>query len=239
MKKIITLILTLVISVSAHAEWKSVFISGDHSIPNFDNGRRVISEMLAPLGAFSENQTHLTSEKKLVKGAVQLATLDNIALAFQNLKVDKSKDGCFLFMTSHGIKKFGFYLSRGENGDRGGITPNQLKGIVDAACGTAPTVLLISSCYSGQFVEKLAADNRVILTAAIKDRPSFGCSTDTTYTFWDECVIDNLPSARTWEELYSGVKSCIERKEGELGFNPSLPQAFFGKNVKNLPIFDK
>ena len=63
MKKIITLILTLVISVSAHAEWKSVFISGDHSIPSFDNGRRVISEMLAPLGAFSENQTHLTSEK--------------------------------------------------------------------------------------------------------------------------------------------------------------------------------
>lgn len=239
MKKIITLSLALVISFSAQAEWKSVFISGDHSIPNFDNGRKVLSEMFAPLGAFSENQNHLTSEPRLVKGGVQLATLDNIALTFQNLKVDKSKDGCFLFMTSHGIKNFGFYLSRGENGGRGGITPAQLKSVVDSACGSAPTVLLISSCYSGQFVEKLAADNRVILTAAIKDRPSFGCSTDTTYTFWDECVIDNLPSSRTWEELYAGVKSCIERKESELGFNPSLPQAYFGKNVRNLPILDK
>lgn len=238
MKKLLILSL-VVISISAKAEWKSVFISGDHSIPNFDNGRNVISEMLAPLGAHAENQTHLTSERSLVKGPVQLATLNNIALAFKNLNVDKSKDGCFLFMTSHGIKNYGFYLSRGQNGERGGITPDQLKSVVDYACGSAPTVLLISSCYSGQFVEKLAADNRVILTAAIKDRPSFGCSTDTTYTFWDECVIDNLPASRTWEELYSGVKACIERKEGELGFNPSLPQAFFGKNVRNLPILDR
>lgn len=229
----------LILSFSASAEWKSVFISGDDSIPNFDNGRKVISSMLAPLGAHENNQTHLTSEKSLVTKDVKLATLNNIALSFKNLKVDQAKDGCFLFMTSHGIKNTGFYLSSGNEGHRDALTPNQLKAVLDATCGKAPTVVLISACYSGQFVEKLAADNRIILTAAIKDRPSFGCSADTTYTFWDECVIEAIPQNKTWEELYTGVKACIERKEGDLGFNPSLPQASFGKNLKGLPILLK
>lgn len=238
MKKILTLI-SLCFVVSAHADWKSVFISGDDSIPNFDNGRIAISEMFHTLGAYKEFQTHLTSDKKLVTSEVKLATLNNIARGFLGLRVNKKTDGCLLFMTSHGIKNFGFYLSSGYEGKEGAITPDQLSEVLDATCGEVPTVLLISACYSGQFVQKLARDNRVIMTAAIKDRPSFGCSTDTVYTYWDECLLDNIPHNNTWEELYSDVKSCITRKESALGFQPSLPQAFFGKNVRNLSILDK
>ena len=236
MKKIISL-LFVVLSFSAHAEWKSVFISGDDSIPNFDNGRKVISSMFAPLGADENNQIHLTSEKSLVNKNVKLATLNNIALSFKNLNIDQAEDSCFLFMTSHGIKNTGFYLSSGNEGYRDALTPNQLKAVLDNTCGRAPTVVLISACYSGQFIEKLAASNRIILTAAIKDRPSFGCSADTTYTFWDECVIEAIPQTKTWEELYTNVKGCIERKEGDLGFKPSLPQASFGKDLVGLPFF--
>lgn len=241
MQKILFCLFLNLVTLTANAEWKSVFIAGDDSIPNFDNGRSVISSLLEPLGAYDENQRHLTSSPKLAnryKG-LELATLDNIVKAFLSLEVDKSKDSCFVFMTSHGIKNFGFYLSSGYDGKRGAITPDQLSQIVDHVCGKAPTVLMISACYSGQFIEKLAGDNRVILTAAIKDRPSFGCSTDTTYTFWDECVIDSIPVSHTWEELYGEVKTCIERKESLLGFHPSLPQAYFGKNMQNKPILNK
>lgn len=238
MKKFLSLVVFLV-AFQAQADWKSVFISGDDSIPNFDNGRVALSELFHSFGAYRENQVHLTSNRRLVTPEVKLATLNNIANAFVSLKVNQKNDGCLLFMTSHGIKNFGFYLSSGYEGKEGGITPDQLSGVVDATCGNAPTVLLISSCYSGQFVQKLARDNRVIMTAAIKDRPSFGCSTDTVYTYWDECLLDNLPHNNTWEELYSDVKSCITRKESALGFQPSLPQAFFGKNVRNMAILDK
>lgn len=238
MKKIFVLAFALV-ALSANAEWKSVFIAGDDSIPNFDNGRTVISSLLAPLGAYEENQRHLTTEHALTDDSVKLASLNNIVEAFISLDVDQSKDSCLVFMTSHGIKNMGFYLARGHQDQPTAITPAQMAQVVDYTCGNAPTVLLISACYSGQFIEKLAGDNRIILTAAIKDRPSFGCSTDTTYTFWDECVIDSIPTSHTWEDLYSEVKTCIERKESALGFNPSLPQAFFGKNMKNLPILNK
>jgi len=229
----------MIFVVNAHAEWKSVFISGDDSIPNFDNGRVAISELFHFLGAYHENQTHLTSDRRLVTEEVKLATLNNIARAFVGLRINQKVDKCLLFMTSHGIKNFGFYLSAGYEGERGAITPDQLSQILDATCGQAPTVLLISACYSGQFIQKLARDNRVIMTAAIKDRPSFGCSTDTTYTYWDECLLDNLSQNDTWEELYEDVKSCITQKESRLGFQPSLPQAFFGKKVRNMPILNR
>lgn len=232
MKKLSFMILFLC-AFSAHAQWKSVFISGDDSIPNFDNGRVTISEMLESFGLETQHQNHLTSEATLAFDGVRVASLQNIASTFRDLNVDKQNGRCFVFMTSHGIKNQGFYLSQS-----GLITPDQMATLVDYACGEVPTVILVSACYSGQFIETLAGDNRVILTAAIKDRPSFGCSTDTTYTFWDECVIDSFPVASTWEELYTEVRSCVTDKEIALGFNPSLPQASFGKNMKDLPLFN-
>lgn len=234
MKKL--LFLALFTSLTAHAiEWKSLFISGDHSIPNFDNGRKTLSKLLAPLGAYEENQIHLTSDPKEVSENVYFANQNNFFAAFSALKVDKKKDGCFIFMTSHGVKGQGFYLSQA-----GVLPPQVLSEVVDATCGEVPTVLLISACYSGQFIKsELAKDNRVILTAAISDRPSFGCSTDTEYTYWDECVIDSIPHVNTWEELYADVKTCISGKESSLGFQPSLPQGYFGKSMQNQSILNK
>lgn len=233
----IFLLIALFISTQAMAqvEWKSIFISGDHSIPNFDNGRKTLSQMFAPLGATEENQIHLTSTPSEVNEFTTLATAPNIVDAFSTLNVNAQTEGCLLFMTSHGMKGQGFYLSQA-----GVLTPEYLNILVEAACGKAPTVLLISACYSGQFITKeLATDNRIIMTAAIHDRPSFGCSTDTVYTFWDECMIENIDASETWKELYSNVKACISEKESQLGARPSLPQAFFGKNIENSRILNK
>ena len=227
----------VLLSFSAHAslEWKSIFISGDHSIANFDNGRKSLASLLAPLGAHQENSIHMTSESKELSSRVYAATEANMAKAFMSLKVNPKTDGCLVFMTSHGSKNAGFYLSRS-----GILTPAKLGQMLKATCGDAPTVVLISACFSGQFlVPEMAGKNRIILTAARNDRPSFGCSAATTYTYWDECLIDNLPHSRTWSELSGGVKACISEKETRLGFDPSYPQAYFGDAVKDLPILNR
>ena len=52
-------------------------------------------------------------------------------------------------------------------------------------CQARPTVVVISACYSGIFVDGLAAPNRMIMTAARRDRSSFGCSEDATYPYFD------------------------------------------------------
>jgi len=212
-------------------EWKSLFISGDHSIDNFDVGRLDLAAMFDGLGVREENQTHLTSSAKFIEQADGVANLANIKTVFENFNL-KDNGGCFVHMTSHGIKRGGFYLSRDY-----ALQPNTLAKLVNDNCGDAPSVILISACYSGQFITKqLMGDNRIILTAAIKDRPSFGCSPDYKYTFWDSCLLEEVPHSVTWTEAYENIKSCITRKEQELGARPSLPQGFFGKNMKNFEI---
>ena len=95
---------------------------------------------------------------------------------------------------------------------------------------------MVSACYSGQFIQPLRADNRIIMTAASATRPSFGCSEAQEYTFWDGCVIDHFARSSTWENLYDLVKQCIAAKEQQLGYPASQPQAYFGKNKRGLAL---
>lgn len=234
MLKLLTLALVLSSNAFAQSDinWKSIFVSGDHSIANFDNGRKVLSQMFADLGAYEEDQVHFTAESNEVSRNVSIATISNIENAFARLNVNPETDGCLIFMTSHGARNQGFYLSRS-----GILSPARFNQMVNSACKDAPTVILISACFSGQFInDGLKADNRVIMTAARSDRSSFGCSADTTYTYWDHCLIDNLPTSQTWQELHANVVSCIEEKEGQRGFLPSFPQAFFGPAMSDAPI---
>lgn len=218
-------------SVSHALSWKGIFIAGDDSIENFDNGREDLTQAFSAKGTLTTVQ--LSSSSKYIddKAGVYAAIAENIIPAFENMSL-KSDEGCFVHMTSHGIKGQGFYLSMA-----GVLTPDVLNELVTTACGDAPTVILISACYSGQFVnDGLAGPNRVILTAARADRPSFGCSADTEYTYWDGCMLREIPNSNTWVELYANVNTCISDKEAAIGATPSEPQAFFGENTKDWTI---
>ena len=212
-------------------DWKSLFISGDHSIANFDVGRLDLAKMFDGLGIREENQIHLTSSADYIDQAHGVANLANIQTAFESFNL-QDNGACFVHMTSHGIKNGGFYLSRDY-----ALQPSTLAKLVNENCGDKPSVILISACYSGQFItNQLAGDNRIILTAAIYDRPSFGCSPDYKYTFWDSCLLEEVPHSNTWTEAYENIKSCISKKEEELGARPSLPQGYFGKNMTDFTI---
>lgn len=218
--------------VSKDYVWKSVIISGDDSIPNFDRAREHLSSMIDSFGVHHRDQRHLTSDRKLAIKDVGLATKQIMGSAFDSLKVGPN-DACFVFMTSHGSRGRGFYLKQDQM-----LAPSELANMVQKACGNNPTVILVSACYSGQFVEALKGSNRIVLTAAREDRTSFGCSADVKYTYWDGCLIDELKDANSWNDLYARVKTCIEKKEAGL-HTPSLPQAYFGENMNDLEIFHK
>lgn len=211
--------------------WKSVFVSGDDSIPNFDKGREDIAAMFSNIGVLAP--VHHSSSPMIAQGATRLATLRNIADSFAKLDV-KADEGCLVHMTSHGIKGGGFYLSQSNP-----LLPSTFAKMVNMACGDQPTIILISACYSGQFIiDELKGDNRVIMTAAIADRPSFGCSTDTTYTYWDGCLLSEIPKSATWTEAYSNIQACVQAKEALIGARPSLPQAFFGANTAGWTLLE-
>jgi hypothetical protein len=213
--------------------WQSVFIAGDDSIANFDNGREDLAKILESRGTMEQH--HYSSSPELARGPVTLATLQNIGMGIGTMNV-KGNEGCFVHMTSHGIKHGGFYLSQSE---RSPLLPRTFTTMINQTCADQPTVILISACYSGQFIiDELKGDNRIIMTAAIADRPSFGCSADTEYTYWDHCLIDEVPKSQTWSDVYANVKACVQRKEKQIGATPSLPQAFFGKNTSTWKILE-
>jgi hypothetical protein len=82
----------------------------------------------------------------------------------------------------------------------------------------------------------MAKPNRVILTAARSDRPSFGCQPHRTYNFFDECLLGALPRSATWRAAFDGATGCVRRMERALGARPSGPQAYFGRAVAGLNI---
>ncbi|MBC87142.1 MAG: hypothetical protein CL677_08160, partial [Bdellovibrionaceae bacterium] len=219
--------------VSSDYEWRALMIAGDDSINNFDNGRKDLGSLFNEMGLLSSNQIHLSSMRREQIAGVRAATLDNIAEGFADLSVahntTRTQRACLAHMTSHGIRNGGFYLSMER---RSALTSQDLSTLVNEYCGDQPTVILISACFSGQFItEELKGPNRVIMTAAIHDRPSFGCSPDYENTFWDNCLLSEIPNSETWTELGVRVNSCIERREAELGVRPSLPQVFIGENM--------
>ena len=231
---LIGLTLALMLPVSAHAAWHAIMVSGDDSIDNFDNSRKVLGELFAAKGLAAANQHHLNSQfpNPMMQQDDQ-ASLWGLTRSFSTLNIRPEQDACLFYVSSHGKKGDGVYMKRAHDGQ---LTPAQLNTALNWTCGTAPTVVMVSACYSGQFIQPLRADNRIIMTAASAQRPSFGCSEAQEYTFWDGCVIDHFARSNTWENLYANVKQCIAQKEQQLGYPASQPQAYFGKNMRGLAL---
>ena len=210
--------------------WKAALMTGDDSISAFDNARKTLKNEFVDMGVSRDNIKELSMNPREQKRGSLPSSAVNLAGALRELSIG-DQDACLIHMTSHGSPQ-GFYLRNGPP-----ISPKSLNKILDAACGNRPTVVLVSACYSGVFVgPNMQKKNRIILTAARQDRTSFGCSAENEYTYWDSCLIDSLPSSESWKSLYGNIQQCVQTKESEGHFKPSLPQAYFGEEVSNLKI---
>jgi hypothetical protein len=223
--------LPLTTNESSNLTWKAALMTGDDQINVFDNARKTLTDLFLKSGITPDHIRELSmNPAENRRNSVLASTPGNLAGALQDLSVG-DEDACLIHMTSHGSQK-GFYMRNGPT-----LTPASLNTILDHACGNRPTVVLISACYSGVFLDSaMLKPSRIILTAARSDRTSFGCSAEKQYTYWDACLIDSLPNANTWKSLYGVVRGCVETKESAGGFKPSLPQAYFGAEVQDLKI---
>ena len=210
--------------------WKAALMTGDDSIDAFDNARKTLKTEFLNMGVLPVNIRELSMNPLERKSGSTASSAVNLAGALRELSVG-DQDACLIHMTSHGSPQ-GFYLRNARP-----ISPEMLNKILDLDCGERPTVVLISACYSGVFVgPSMQKKNRIILTAARQDRTSFGCSAENQYTYWDSCLIDSLPAAESWKSLYGIIQQCVQTKESQGHFKPSLPQAYFGEQVSDLKI---
>ncbi len=218
----------------AHAgstgSWQVVLAAGDNAEPVFDNATREMSRRLAMAGVPASN-IHRLSASADEPGA-EPAGADVLLQRIADLPA-RPGDRCLIFLTSHGERGTGLWLARSNRA----LSPDELARALSRGCAAVPTIVVVSACYSGGFATgKMAKPNRVILTAARGDRPSFGCQAHRTYNFFDECLLGVLPQSATWRAVFDGASRCVRRMERALGAQPSEPQAYFGATMAGLKV---
>src|SRR5476649_2616468 len=206
-------------------QWHAVLVAGDNATPAFDNG---VEEMGAKLRRHGVVDITAYSADPASVPRERLSSSGNVAAALRS----GGGKACLAFMTSHGNGE-GFYL----RADRRMLTPPTLDRLLGEGCGALPTVVIVSACHSGTFIDNGARrPNRVILTAAATNRTSFGCGADDEYTYYDWCLLHAFDEAVTWSDLAASTKTCVEDLERKIGVRPSLPQLFVGSDVANLRL---
>ena len=106
---------------------------------------------------------------------------------------------------------------------------------MSTACGERPTVVIVSACFSGIFIPQLSGPNRMIMTAARRDRTSFGCGQTDRYPYFDACLLKVLPDAHDFLALADRARMCIEdRERAERLIPPSQPQVYVGTRIGPL-----
>ncbi|MEM7027701.1 MAG: C13 family peptidase, partial [Pseudomonadota bacterium] len=137
------------------------------------------------------------------------------------------EDVLFLFLSSHGSEAHelstSFYPFRLND-----IDPATLKSVLQAN-PIQWKIIIVSACYSGGFLEKLAESKTFVITASRGDRNSFGCGHDGNYTYFGEAFFENgIKKGLSLEAAFQQAKKLIKEKEDAMEFINSEPQYSLG-----------
>lgn len=164
-----------------------------------------------------------------------LATHANLRYALAALRrvMDPEKDVLFLALSSHGARNAMIEVSN-TGMEPTGLSARGLAQLL-AESGIRRKVIVISACFSGAFVEPLANDDTIVITAASRHRSSFGCSDERELTYFGEAFYrDALPGARSLRAAFETARREIRVREKELDVKPSQPQAYFGPLAESI-----
>lgn len=159
-----------------------------------------------------------------------LANRANLARALAEIGARQgAEDLAFLFLTSHGQKDL-FKLSFPEAATSD-LTAAEFRRMLDDS-GIGPAVIVVSACFSGSFIDDIAAPDRLVITAAREDRTSFGCRDGAKWTEFGESFFDR--ALRAEPDPRRAFRLAVEevaRKEAAGGLTPSLPQIAEGSGI--------
>ena len=76
---------------------------------------------------------------------------------------------------------------------------------------------MVSACYSGGFIDALHDERTLVITAARRDRRSFGCADENDFTHFGRAFFkESLPKAGSFQDAFRRADALIgewERKE--------------------------
>ncbi len=158
-----------------------------------------------------------------------IATAGNLSRALNGLGkiLDKEKDVLVLYLTAHGSRSHQLSAVL-DPMSLDGVNAPRLRRYLDES-GIKNRVIIISACFSGGFIDTLADDNTLIMTASDSERTSFGCGNESDFTYFGRALFKYglvetaslpqafakaLPVIREWEAERQLVFSNPQMKQG-------------------------
>lgn len=155
-----------------------------------------------------------------------LATSISIERGLDTLadRMNRDQDILFLFLTSHGSRNH--WLTLGQSGlELPNLDAERLAALLKDS-GIRWKILVISACYSGGFIDALADEHTLIITAASADRTSFGCTDDADLTYFGRAYFhDSLQENQDFYRAFEQATERVRELEQEQGYSQhSNPQ---------------
>ena len=163
------------------------------------------------------------------------ATIQGLAMALPAAAngMDAENDVLFLILTSHGSRA-GLAVKAGRLTQL--LTPLNLADML-ALTGVRHKVVVISACYSGVFIPRLANPNVLVITAADADHSSFGCRDKAKWTYFGDAFFNvALRQGKSLHDAFVVAHALVQKHELREHFEPSNPLMAGGANVQPLLI---
>src|SRR5690554_2091350 len=154
-----------------------------------------------------------------------LATLENLSQALEGIgrAMDPAEDLLLLFITTHGTEDHELVAELAPLVDEL-ITPDQLAAALGRS-GVGNRVVVVSACYSGGFLPALRSEDSLVITAARKDRTSFGCGAASHVTWFGQAwLVDGLNRHDDFIAAFNDARAAVAEREKEEDFTASHPQ---------------
>ena len=163
------------------------------------------------------------------------ATPLNLQRAIERIAavMDRDEDVLFIHLTSHGAGN-GELATSFRPLDVETVTPQALKRWLDAV-GVRFRVISVSACYSGSWIEPLAGDGTLVMTASDATHTSYGCGRKSELTFFGRAVYnEQLRHVLSFERAHAAARTVIEQREREAGKTDgySNPQISVGAAIR-------
>jgi len=169
------------------------------------------------------------------------ATLKSIELVLNAVakRMDVAEDILFLHLTSHGAANHVLVLNHPAS-ELYGVSPQYLRTLLDRS-GVRHRVLVISGCYTGGFIPRLATVDTMILTAANSVRQSYGCGNDSEITEYSRALyLKALQRTRSLREAAGIAVQLVHENERASKSGHSYPQIRSGSAIEErLRLFER
>ena len=157
-----------------------------------------------------------------------MATLTSLreALGAIAAKMERENDILFLFMTSHASKEHEFLLGHSHMPLRS-FKPADLAALLKES-GIRWKAIVVSSCYSGGFIDALKDEHTLVISASRHDRQSFGCADENDFTYFGRAFFkESLGASKSFDEAFNRATKLVdewEKRDKRTGSEASLPQ---------------